>query len=171
MPGKYTLTEVQAPEGYLRNTESVGFIIPEEQKGIPELIALEDFINYKGSVLLLKTDEEGKALSGAVFELFQILSGENMDRMLVGTYTSDENGEVTVEGLMPGNYAFMEKTAPEGYFLNTDAIPFTILNEAEGRPARVEAGTAVNYKGSAELVKTDRRRQSADGSRVPGAEC
>ena len=124
----------------------IPFIISASAEGTPVVVSAGHKENYQGSVILEKINEEEEALSGAVFELFQLLAGENMDRILVGTYTSDAEGEVTVSGLAPGNYAFIEKTAPKGYLINSDAIPFTILNEAEGRPARVEAGTAVNYK-------------------------
>ena len=163
-PGSYSFIETKAPAGFVLEPTPISFTISASAEGTPVVVSAGHKENYQGSVILEKISEEGEALSGAVFELFQILTGENMDRILVGTYTSDAEGEVMVSGLAPGNYVFIEKTAPEGYLVNSDAIPFTILNVAVGRPARVEAGTAVNYKGSAELVKTD-----AEGTPLTGA--
>ncbi len=163
-PGRYSFIETKAPAGYILEPTPIGFVIIGSAEGVPVVVSAGHKENYKGSVLLEKTDEAGAALSGAVFELFEVLSKEVIDRILIGTYTSDAKGQISVEKLAPGEYEFVEKTAPEGYLVNSNAILFTVDSETVGRPERVNAGTAVNYKGSAGLVKID-----SDGNPLSGA--
>lgn len=163
-PGSYSFIETKAPAGYILEPTPIHFKIIGSAEGAPVVVSAGHKENYKGSVLLDKMDEEGEAISGAVFELFEILSEEAIDRILIGTYTSDVRGEISVYELVPGNYEFIEKTAPEGYLINTNPIQFSIDSETVGRPEKINAGAAVNYKGSAELVKTD-----SEGNPLSGA--
>jgi len=163
-PGSYSFIETKAPAGYILEPTPISFVIIGSAEGAPVAVFAGNKENYKGSVLLAKTDEAGVALPGAVFELFEVLSEEVIDRMLIGTYTSDVRGEISVDALAPGNYEFIEKTAPEGYLINSNPIQFTVDRETVGRPEKINAGTAVNYKGTAELVKTD-----SDGNPLSGA--
>ncbi|MBK0072177.1 MSCRAMM family protein, partial [Enterococcus sp. S53] len=64
------------------------------------------------------------------------------------------------------DYQFIETKAPEGYILNTTPVVFTIEYSAKGQPKVVVASEGfVNYKGSAQLVKTD-----SEGNPLSGAE-
>lgn len=77
-----------------------------------------------GSVVLVKTDEEsGTYLPGAVFGLYD----ENGKKL--GTYTTDENGQIRAKDLDCGDYYFQEESAPDGYIRKTDKLAFRIDKE------------------------------------------
>ena len=67
---------------------------------------------------------------------------------------SSDKGIVFVTDLTPGKYQFIETKAPTGYVINSTPTDFIISESAQGEPIAVEA-KLVNYKGSAQLVKTD----------------
>lgn len=157
-PGQYVLKESDSLDGYILNTETIGFEIDDSSTGKPATIELGEFVNYKGSVRLHKTDKEGQPLEGAEFDLLQ-------DETVISSHTTDEDGEVTVDGLAPGTYTFMETKAPEGFSVNTTPINFEIIGENEGEPTVVILEEFVNYKGQAVFEKTD-----SEGNPLSGAE-
>lgn len=74
-----------------------------------------------GSVRLTKTDaDSGDALQGAVFDLY------NASGRKVATKTTDQSGRLTVYGLYPGKYFFVEVTAPAGYLLDKTRHEFSV---------------------------------------------
>lgn len=152
-PGDYNLVEIEAPEGYLINSTKIPFTIKEAEAGKPDVVPANGepipFINYRGSVQLVKENESGEKLSGAIFDLFK----EGSDTAIKEGTT--ENGVMTIPGLAPGNYRLEEIKAPSGYIINQTPIEFTINDSAEGQPVPVSAGTFINYQGSAKLMKTD----------------
>ncbi|MEH7716245.1 SpaA isopeptide-forming pilin-related protein [Bacillus velezensis] len=158
-PGHYAFIETKAPNGYVLNTEKVEFTISETAEGKPESTDAGTAVNYKGSVRLTKVDAEGKKLEGAVFKIVDS-DGKTVKEDLV----SDKDGKVETSGLAPGHYAFIETKAPDGYVLNTEKKEFTISETAEGKPKPSDAGTAVNYKGSVQLIKKDQDGNVLDGA-------
>ncbi|MED3333672.1 SpaA isopeptide-forming pilin-related protein [Bacillus velezensis] len=158
-PGHYAFIETKAPDGYVLNTEKVEFTISESAEGKPESTDAGTAVNYKGSVRLTKEDAEGKKLEGAVFKIVD-RDGKTVKEDLV----SDKDGKVETSGLTPGHYAFIETKAPDGYVLNTEKKEFTISETAEGKPEPSDAGTAVNYKGSVQLIKKDQDGNVLDGA-------
>ncbi|MES9714279.1 SpaA isopeptide-forming pilin-related protein [Bacillus velezensis] len=158
-PGHYAFIETKAPNGYVLNTEKVEFTISETAEGKPESTDAGTAVNYKGSVRLTKEDAEGKKLEGAVFKIVDS-DGKTVKEDLV----SDKDGKVETSGLAPGHYAFIETKAPDGYVLNTEKKEFTISETAEGKPKPSDAGTAVNYKGSVQLIKKDQDGNVLDGA-------
>ena len=157
-PGKYEFVETKAPSGYVLNSIPAGFTIAESAQGEPTVVEAK-LVNYKGSAQLVKTDSKGNPLAGAEFKLVN-KDGETVRENLV----SSDTGIVFVSDLAPGKYEFVETKAPSGYVLNSTPAGFTIAETAQGEPAVVEA-KLVNYKGSAQLIKTDSK-----GNPLAGAE-
>ncbi|MEK4679168.1 SpaA isopeptide-forming pilin-related protein [Bacillus sp. FSL W7-1294] len=124
VPGKYTLEETKAPEGYkaLEVTVEVNVVANEAVK--------QDVLNEKvkeeitGQLEITKVDanDTNKKLAGAVFEIWK-------DETKIDTLTSDENGKATSKELDPGDYILKEVQAPEGYELSDKEIEFTISNQ------------------------------------------
>ncbi|WP_284632371.1 SpaA isopeptide-forming pilin-related protein [Bacillus licheniformis] len=158
-PGDYRLLETKAPEGYLLNTKELGFSVKTNDKNQVPDVDLGTLINYKGRAHLTKEDAEGRQLEGAEFKLIDH-EGKTIHEKL----TSDQDGKTAVSDLAPGRYAFVETKAPEGFMLNNDQIEFTIPGSAEGKPEPVDAGAAVNYKGSVHLTKEDAKGHKLEGA-------
>nr|BAM66960.1 collagen binding protein [Lactococcus lactis]BAM66971.1 collagen-binding protein [Lactococcus lactis] len=124
------------------------------------VIASDNFINYQGSAELIKQDNEGQPLSGAVFKIV-----DKAGKTIQANLTSGKDGKVVVDGLAPGEYSFVETKAPTGYILNTIPVHFTILAEEEGQPSLIIASdNFVNYQGSAQLIKKDSEGQPLAGA-------
>lgn len=80
-----------------------------------------------GKVALGKSDAEtGLPLQGVVFNLYREIDGE---WVLVGTYTTDENGVIYVDNLPYGNYQFVEAQPLDGYIADTTPQAFVIDSE------------------------------------------
>ncbi|WP_424349846.1 isopeptide-forming domain-containing fimbrial protein [Latilactobacillus sp. 5-91] len=86
-----------------------------------------------GSVILTKvSSENGDKLSGAVFKVVNS-AGE----VIKDNLTTDADGKISVEDLAPGEYKFIETSAPDGFYLNSNEIPFTI-EKGQTKPLEVE---------------------------------
>ncbi|RUR93220.1 SpaA isopeptide-forming pilin-related protein [Bacillus velezensis] len=157
--GYYRLMETKAPSGFIVNTKAIHFSIAKNEKNQVPDVELGSMVNYKGKAALTKKDAEGKKLEGAVFKIVDS-DGKTVKEDLV----SDKDGKVETSDLTPGHYAFIETKAPDGYVLNTEKKEFTISETAEGKPESTDAGTAVNYKGSVQLIKKDQDGNVLDGA-------
>ena len=111
-PDSYVVTETEAPEGYVKDTE-------------PQTIQIgTDGGTYKvqfqnqpiGSLVILKKDaDNGNPLSGAQFKVTTskgAVVGTNN-----GIFTTDSNGSITISNLEKGSYIVEEVKAPDGYVL------------------------------------------------------
>lgn len=116
--GRYTVKEVQAPEGYELSGKAVTVTV--ESNRTVEL----SFVNKKsgtpvvpanGRITINKVDENSNALEGAEFTLYD----EN--NRIVETAVSDKDGRVVFENLKDGRYFVKETKAPEGYVLVNEA--------------------------------------------------
>ena len=77
-----------------------------------------------GTLDLIKTDATDKNtyLPGAKFEIY------DSNGKLVGTYTTDEKGQIKVPGLASGKYYAVETIPPKGYLQDGTKHEFTISN-------------------------------------------
>ena len=121
------------------------------------------------SVLLLKTDGEGKALAGAKFTLHYAngdplltKDGSVDDKGSAEIFVTDNGGRILIKNVKPGAYVFKEIEAPKGYKIVESESDFAIF---EGESATVKV---VNEKklGSYNFYKTDEARELG----LPGAE-
>ncbi|MGM0123434.1 hypothetical protein IGI37_000800 [Enterococcus sp. AZ194] len=151
--GDYRLIETQAPKGYLLNTTPLEFTVARNQKNQIPTVELE-MVDYKGTSKIMKVSEEGKGLAGAQFKVI-----DKKGKTIQAGLKSNSQGVISVTGLAPGTYAFVETQAPTGYILNTRSYSFTIDEKAAGKPAIVTGGQAINYQGAAELVKEDQDKK------------
>ncbi|MGM0168333.1 hypothetical protein IGI39_004088 [Enterococcus sp. AZ135] len=155
--GFYRLTELEAPTGYILDSQPIYFTVYRNSNyQLPTVNVSRK--NYQGSAELIKHDNAGNPLSGATFDVIDSQGKKINQTPLV----SQDDGKVTIEGLAPGNYKFVETKAPSGYVLNTKEIPFTIADKGKGKPATVTTQSdgspieLINYQGSAEFIKKDK---------------
>jgi uncharacterized surface anchored protein len=156
-PAHYEFTEINVDNspalvgsrnlGYITNTEPIKFEILGSAYGEPETLVLDDFINYKGTVQLLKHDKDGKVLAGAEFKLHEVLDHMPPPGFLeFGTYTTSANGTIDVADLSPGKYCFIETKYPEGYTGEKDMeYHFTVPDSVAGKPSVIKVDV-VNEK-------------------------
>lgn len=160
-PGSYELVEVEALEGYILNTEPIAFNIEASAEGRPQVLNLGAFVNYQGSIALIKENEGGRGLDGVQFELRKL----DEQNRLIATLLSDKDGKIIYSGLAPGQYELTEIKAQDGYILNTEPIAFIIDASAAGRPEVLELGQFVNDQGGIELVKQDESGRGLEGAK------
>lgn len=121
------------------------------------------------SVLLLKTDGEGKALEGAKFTIHYAngdplltKDGSVDDKGSAEIFITDNGGRILIKNVKAGAYVFKEIEAPKGYKIVESESDFAIF---EGESATVKV---INEKklGSYNFYKTDEAREIG----LPGAE-
>ena len=144
-PGKYTLTEEMAPEGYKLSTETVTFVVKEDGTVDGKVVM---YNSPKKSVLISKKDfTTGEELPGAKLEL------RNEKGELIEAWVSTNEPHV-IEGLEPGKYTLTEVLAPEGYELSKETITFTVNEDGTvdgdvimyNKPETVEVPSTGTFK-------------------------
>ncbi|WP_142293427.1 SpaA isopeptide-forming pilin-related protein [Bacillus sp. K2I17] len=146
-PGDYQFIEVKAPKDYDLRKDPIPFTIGKSQKENINVTATNSLT--KGGVILTKIDDIDRTmLKNAVFKIID-MDGKEVRTNLV----TDDNGEISVSDLRPGDYQFIEMKAPEHYVLDETPIPFTIeRNQTKKIPV---TGKNTLKKGSVELTKID----------------
>ncbi|MCX2455043.1 SpaA isopeptide-forming pilin-related protein [Lacticaseibacillus nasuensis] len=148
-PGDYYFVETAAPAGYELNDSKLNFTVEFQATTKVATVAATN-AEKTGSVVLNKTDgDTGKALSGAVFDLYK-----KDGTKLVSGLTTDAKGQIQVNDLKPGDYYFVETAAPAGYELNDSKLNFTVELQTTTKVATVSA-TNAEKTGSVVLNKTD----------------
>lgn len=107
-PGVYEVIEQSVPAAYLLDPT------PQQITLTPGKTGIVQFQNYPRPALeILKTDKQGNAVPGVVFSVAQ------KDGTLVGDFTTDTQGRISIPELAEGYYLITEKSVPEGFILNT----------------------------------------------------
>ena len=144
--GKYYVKEIQAPTGYLLNTNTYTANLVYKDQNTPVIeIKIEGVINNEptGTITIIKKDSEtgsiaqGDAtLENAVYKVYANEDIYNVAKSkkffskgdLVATRTTDKSGNTTdVEDLPLGKYIVKEETAPIGYLLDTKVYEVNLL--------------------------------------------
>ncbi|MED3020901.1 SpaA isopeptide-forming pilin-related protein [Bacillus wiedmannii] len=146
-PGDYQFIEVKAPKDYTLSKDPIPFTIGKSQKENINVTATNSL--KKGAVTLTKIDDIDRImLKGAVFKIVDMKGNEVRTNLV-----TDDNGEIPVSDLRPGDYQFIEMKAPEHYVLDETPIPFTIERSQTGKITVTGKNTL--KKGSVELTKID----------------
>lgn len=147
----------------------------------------------KGKLTVIKTGEllagyeedflyEEGILEGAVFEVYAAEDIYTPDHQtdaegnrtviyaegaLVDTLTTDENGEAVLENLPLGKYRVVEKTAPYGFSLNTEAQEVVFVYEDQDTPVVEQEVTFYNER--QKVAITVEKKDKETGAVVEGA--
>ena len=135
-PGRYTLREELAPDGYLR-AEDVKFTV-EETGEIQKVAMVDDYTKVQISKTDMVTKKE---LPGAKLTVF------NSNGKKVESWTSGKEPHM-INKLKPGKYTLREVTAPNGYEVAED-VTFTVRETGEiQKVAMVDAPKGTTAKKS-----------------------
>ncbi|MEC3106010.1 SpaA isopeptide-forming pilin-related protein [Bacillus tropicus] len=146
-PGDYQFIETKAPKHYDLNKEPIPFTI-EKGQAEPISVTAKNSLT-KGAVELSKMDDiDGTALEGAVFKIVDM----NGNDVRTGI-TTDAKGKVSIPDLHPGDYQFIETTAPKHYKLDATPIKFTI-KKSQAEKLQITAKNSL-IEGAVELIKVD----------------
>ena len=138
--GSYTAEEVTPPEGYTKspdvNKTKQTFVWDGKTD-----IALVFENDAKVKVRLIKLDDSGNPLPGAVFNIVK-------DGQIIGTEETKADGSITVTDVTEGMYAFVEVSAPAPYAALTEPVI-----------AHVDQAT-INGGGTVTVTASDKRLPS-----------
>lgn len=142
--GDYTLKEVRAPHGYVKELEGKAFHVGEDYNGWDDPLVVE-FANMpqKATITVAKTDSwTGEAVDDSVYivkaaETIQTPDGtvRAHEGEIVATLTTGEDGNATTSELYLGTYTVCEAKAKDGYAL--DVAEKTVALEYAGQEVAV----------------------------------
>lgn len=126
--GKYVITEKKPPVGYVLDQQSYPVDLTYEDQDTPVVLKTLHLKNTSTELTILKQDAETKEpLSGVRFTVRDsAMPIENGDTSIsaIQLWTTDENGEIHLRGLLPGTYWIQETMTVPGYML--DPVKYTI---------------------------------------------
>ena len=123
-PGAYEVKEISAPNGYLIDgstriiqinaNENAQFVFANTAKPTLKIKKLDAITN--------------DPLANAEFKIYRMSDDtQSGDLNFIGTYYTDENGEITLNNLATGWYKVTETKAPDGYELAKEATQTVYL--------------------------------------------
>ncbi|MGG0291820.1 SpaA isopeptide-forming pilin-related protein [Bacillus pacificus] len=171
-PGKYTLKEAKAPEGYKLLKEEIEVNV-EENKVVPVTVRN---VKELGSLQVIKKDAESKnVLEGAEFRL----KNEN-GQIVGGIKTTNKDGVVIFENLVPGKYTLEETKAPEGYkvkevkvevnVIANEVVKREVLNEKEPSKGPENPGEETEKPGEETEKPGEETEKPGEETEKPGEE-
>ncbi|MFT8412036.1 MAG: SpaA isopeptide-forming pilin-related protein [Schleiferilactobacillus perolens] len=123
--GNYAFKEVKAPDKYTLNKEEKDFAVvagKTTQVSVTDKMKVTPPVQpTKGQIELTKTDGQQTPLAGADYDLF------DSQQKKVGSYITDQKGQITVSKLATGAYYFVETVAPAGYEKDSQRHPVTVV--------------------------------------------
>ncbi len=117
--GKYTLTETQAPSGYVLSSETIEFEVKAD--GSVTSVVMYNVKDTKTTKVKVSKQDitNKKELPGATLVI------KDKNGKIVDEWVSTDAPHY-IEGLNPGDYTLTEKIAPKGYTLSEETITFTV---------------------------------------------
>ena len=151
--GKYTVTEISAPEGYILNAETKTVTVKTGET------ATIKAVNEKiiGGLEITKIDEDTKEkIEGVTFEVY------NSNKEVIGKITTGKDGKAVlkIDNMANGTYYYKEISAPDGYIVDSTMKEFKITEE--NKIAKVTV-TNKKIRGTLEITKLDDSRVAIEG--------
>ena len=151
--GKYTVTEISAPDGYILNSETKTVTVKTGETA--RIKAVNEKITR--GLEITKIDEETKEkIEGVTFEIY------NSKKESIGKITTVKNGKAVLkkDDIANGTYYYKEISAPDGYIVDSTMKEFKITEE--NKIAKVTV-TNKKIRGTLEITKLDDSRVAIEG--------
>ena len=153
--GSYKVTEIRVPGNYILND------VPQTVTLEPNKTSTLEFFNQQRPGLLIqKVDTDGNGIEGVKFNV-KVKDGSD-----IGTFTTDENGEIFIPDLDAGWYTVTETFVPNRYIL--DPTPHDVLLE-EGASGDGKAYYTLRLENLKTPELTIYKKDSIVGGPVEGA--
>ncbi|MDO4283657.1 MAG: SpaA isopeptide-forming pilin-related protein, partial [Clostridia bacterium] len=149
--GTYYYREIEAPSNVIMDTKEYEFKLTDNTPVITKTVVNK---LVKGSIEILKVDENNTPISGVKFEIL------DSNKNVVYTITTDKNGKATANNLLIGTYYYREVSAPSNVVMDTAEYKFIVTAENQ-----VITKTVVNklVKGHIEILKVDTDNMPIEG--------
>lgn len=162
--GDYTLVEVEAPYGYVKELEGKAFHVDENYNSWDDPLVIEfSDMPQKATITIAKTDAwTGEPVDESVYivkaaETIQTPDGtiRAHEGEIVATLTTGEDGRATTPELYLGTYTVYEAKAKDGYAL--DVAEKTVVLDYAGQDVAVydHEEAVTNVPTDPELLKVD----------------
>lgn len=132
-PGEYTLEETVAPDGYIRNTEKITFVVADDGKVTIDGKEVSEVVmkNEPIIVYISKKSINGKTeLPGATLTITD-KDGKIVKDLDGQELTWKSTTEQKKFHLAAGTYYLSEKIAPKGYELSETVLEFTVTSDGK----------------------------------------
>ena len=153
--GIYTVKEIQAPYGYLLDTNSYNVEVRVSQTATQAITNEEPTGNF---TLIKKNADKSAVLQNSTWRVWN----DNYDQ----TFTTDSNGKFEVTGLKLGKYNYQEINAPEGYLLDENVYKFELVYKDQYTKVIYENAERTNDEPTAKI--TIIKKDSETGSTPQG---
>ena len=141
--GTYYFKEISAPEGYIMDETLYRFKLDEENRTFYTTVTNE---RYKGSLLIVKTDEDNTPIKGVKFNILD----ENKE--IITTIETNDKGLAGVQNLPLGTYYYQEIEAPDNVIIDNGVYEFKL--ETKDQIVRKDIVNE-KVKGSLKITKVD----------------
>lgn len=149
--GTYTVTETQAPTGYVALKKDTIVNINENKRF--DVNILNGIVHSQ--VYLMKLDTEtNRPLEGATIAILK-------DGKVVDKQTTDKSGMIVLKDVEFGKYTAQEIAAPEGYVLTNSPIDFSVTKDGEIIKVPI---SNTKKRGDITIVKKDDENHPVEGA-------
>ncbi len=171
-PGKYTVTETRAPEGYVNTGEEKTVTVTAEGMDAYTEVTFQND-RQKAEVTVVKQDTETSApLAGGIYGLFAAGDIRNADGVvvvnkdtLIGKATTGADGRASYTADLPIGFSYYikELQAPDGYMRNQgDVYQFTFSYTHDTEAAVSFSHTFENERVRAKISLTKRDAETGE---------
>lgn len=149
--GTWYIKEVSTPLGYIKNDKIIKIEIKDKN------IEIDIFNDPYSKIKIIKENEFGERLDGALFELYK------NDKLIRNDIVTNELGEAIIENLDRGEYTLIEVKTKEGHILNKNKI---VVKTEYGNTSEIKVINETIGVGNLIIKKIDIDNKILEGAKI-----